>query len=172
MPVLHHSAPFWPDRKLPFWASAALSWMEGTGEGGHLTQTRWVRSGAKVKEDLLTGGPWPWRQSSVCLNLWAPFCPQRGKRSTPLTQLLRGHLCVFYKPVPLWKTCLFFWQVNLLCSHVFLSGRPQPPTQATCSVFCVSSALYYPIFHTRFILDWFMIFLFIKRVWSWRMWRM
>lgn len=33
VPVPHHSAPFWPDRKLPFWASAALSWMQGAGEG-------------------------------------------------------------------------------------------------------------------------------------------
>ena len=86
-----------------------------------------------------------------CLNLPSPKAPEI--KSSP-TAALWASLCVFSKPVSFRKTCLF------LCSHVFLPGRPPPPIQASCSIFCVSSALYYPTFHTRFILDWPVSFLF------------
>lgn len=88
--VLLHSAPFWPERKLSFSGSRAQSW-RGMERAGGCDMGKGVLSVARAKQDLTTGGFWPWRQRSVSLNLWEHF----GLKSTPPTQLVGAHQRVF-----------------------------------------------------------------------------
>lgn len=101
--------------------------MEGAG-GCDLGEG--VLSAATVKQDLTTGGFWPWRQSPVYLNLWEHFC-----LNGPWTPA-----CAFYSPAPSGKlsSLLRTGEPFSFCvqASFFLAGPSnQPRPAAPSSVF-------------------------------------
>ena len=115
-------------------------------DSGHVGE-KWGES----ERDILTGRPWPQQQTT---SVWTS-----GHHSVPkgARDLVLPHSCSMGISVCFFRTSSFLENLPLF---VFTCLSPWPPTLASCSIFCVSSALYYPTFHIRLILDWLMIFLF------------